>query len=64
MKEDAMGELCSMYGDEIRIQNFGRKYLKGKDLLEDLDVDGKIILEWILGKRSGKVWIRFMCLRI
>jgi hypothetical protein len=53
-----------MYGDEIRIQNFGRKNLKGRDLLEDLDVDEKIILEWMSGKRSGKVWIRFMWLRI
>jgi len=24
--------------------------LKGRDHLEDLDVDGKIILEWVLGK--------------
>jgi hypothetical protein len=24
--------------------------LKGRDDLEDLDVDGKIISEWILGK--------------
>jgi hypothetical protein len=24
--------------------------LKGRDQMEDLDVEGKIILEWILGK--------------
>jgi len=24
--------------------------LKGRDYLEDIGVDGKIILEWILGK--------------
>jgi len=24
--------------------------LKGRDLSEDLDIDGRIILEWILGK--------------
>jgi len=30
--------------------------LKGRDHLEDLGVDGKIILEWILGKQGGKVW--------
>jgi len=29
---------------------FWLKNLKGRDNLEDLDVDGKIILEWILGK--------------
>jgi hypothetical protein len=27
-------------------------------------VDGKIILEWILGKQAGKVWIGFIWLRI
>jgi hypothetical protein len=29
--------------------------LKGKDHSEDLGVDRKIILEWILGKHGGKV---------
>jgi hypothetical protein len=29
---------------------------KGRDLVEDLGEDGKIILEWILGKCGGKVW--------
>jgi len=27
--------------------------VKGRENLEDLDVDGKIILEWILGNRVG-----------
>jgi hypothetical protein len=30
--------------------------LKGRDHLEDLDVGGKIILEWILGKFGRKMW--------
>jgi hypothetical protein len=30
---------------------------KGRDHLEDLGIDGKIILEWILGKEGGKVWM-------
>jgi hypothetical protein len=37
--------------------------LKGRDRSEDLGVDEKIILEWILGK-GGKVWTGFVCLRI
>jgi hypothetical protein len=28
-----------------------------KDHTEDLDINGKIILEWILWKYSGKMWI-------
>jgi hypothetical protein len=35
----------------------------GRDHLEDLGVDGKI-LEWILGKEGGKVWAGFIWLRI
>jgi hypothetical protein len=48
------------YGYKI----FVEKNLKGKDLLDDLDVDGNIILEWVLGKWSGKLWIGFMWFRI
>jgi len=40
-----------MHGrDEKCIRNFGQKNLKGRDNMEDLGVDGKIILQWILGK--------------
>jgi hypothetical protein len=38
-----MGEMRNSY--EIWSEN-----LKGRDNSEDLDVDGKIILEWILGE--------------
>jgi hypothetical protein len=30
--------------------------LKERYYLEDLDVEGRIILEWILGKQGGRVW--------
>jgi hypothetical protein len=38
--------------------------LRGSDHSEDLCVDGKIILEWILGKwvwkvSAGFIWLRF-----
>jgi hypothetical protein len=36
---------------------------KGRDQSEDLGVDGKIILEWILEKKDGKMWPGFIWLR-
>jgi hypothetical protein len=43
---------------------FSSENPKGRDHSEDLDVDGKIILEWILGKQSGKLWNGCIWLRI
>jgi len=37
---------------------------KGRDHSEDLGVEGKIILEWILGRQGRKVWTGCMWLRI
>jgi len=30
--------------------------LQGRDDLEDLGIDGKIMLEWVLGKWGGEIW--------
>jgi hypothetical protein len=38
--------------------------LKGREYLEDLGADGKIILEWTLGKWVGKVWTECIWLKI
>jgi hypothetical protein len=43
---------------------FWLENLKGGGHLEDLVVDGKIILEWILRKQGREVWIGFIWLRI
>jgi hypothetical protein len=46
-----MGGTCSMHGSVKKsLQYFGWKKLKGRDHSEDLCIDGKIILEWILEK--------------
>jgi hypothetical protein len=37
---------------------------KGRDRLEDLDMGGRLVLQWILGILSLMVWIRFMWLRV
>jgi hypothetical protein len=50
-------------GDEKFLQNFGH-ILKGRDHSKDLHADGRIILQWILGKEGWKVWIGFIWLRI
>jgi hypothetical protein len=38
--------------------------LKGRDNSEDVGVDGKITLEFILRKQGGKVWTGCMWFRI
>jgi hypothetical protein len=38
--------------------------MKGRDHLEDLDADRKIILEWISEKQGGKVWTGFIWISI
>jgi hypothetical protein len=48
-------------GDEKCIQNCGRKNLKGRNFWDD--VDSRIILNRILERQTGKVWIGFIWLR-
>jgi len=43
---------------------FWLENLKGRDHSEDLDVDGRVILQWILQKYGGKLWTGFMWLKI
>jgi hypothetical protein len=51
IKESAMGGACSAHGrDEKCVQKFWFESLKGRDNSEDLVVDGRIILKWILWK--------------
>jgi hypothetical protein len=45
-------------GDLRNATKFSSENLMGRDHLEELGIDGKIILEWILGKCGGNVdWI-------
>jgi hypothetical protein len=45
---------------EIRTQ-FWSENLKGRDHLEDVGVDGRIILKWILRKWDVTVWTGCIC---
>jgi hypothetical protein len=39
-------------------------YLKESDYLEDLGVDRRVILKWMLVRQGVKVWIGFIWLSI
>jgi len=43
-----MGRACGMYGDRRRLYTFWFGNLRKADHLEDLGVDGRIILKMIL----------------
>jgi hypothetical protein len=45
-----MGGACNTHGKREMLTLFWLENLKGRDQSEELDVDGKIILEWILGE--------------
>ena len=42
----------------------GRRDLRERDKLEDLDVDGRVILKWICMKCDGTAWTVLLWLRI
>jgi hypothetical protein len=48
-----------------KIAHVGERRGRGKlDHLEDLDVDGRIILKCVLKKWDVRAWIGWICLRI
>jgi len=58
-----MGGSCSTHGrDEKCMQNL-LENLKGRNHSEDLGEDGRKILEWITGKRDGKMWTELIWLK-
>jgi hypothetical protein len=59
-----MGGVRSTRGREENALILRFESPKGRDLSEDQGVDGRIILECVLCKESGKVWTRYIWLRI
>ena len=43
---------------------FWPEYLKERDHLEDLSIEQRIILEWILKKWDEMAWTSLICLRV
>jgi hypothetical protein len=59
-----MGGTCSTHGEIRNAYEISVGKPEGKYHVEDLGVDGRIILERILGKLGGEVWIGFIWLGI
>jgi hypothetical protein len=59
-KEDKMGGACVTYGrEEISIQG----NVKETDHLEDLGVDGRIIIKLVLKKWDERAWTQLICFK-
>jgi hypothetical protein len=51
-------------GDRIGAYGVWRGDLMERDDLEELDVNGRIILKWILKTWDGKAWTGWLCLML
>jgi hypothetical protein len=58
-----MGGECSTH-DMKNVYNIVVEKPEAENHSEDLGVDRRIILEWIVGKQGGKMWIGFIWLRV
>jgi hypothetical protein len=51
-----MGRACSRYGAGEVHAGFWWRELRERDHMEDVGVDGRIILKWIFKKRGEEAW--------
>jgi len=59
-----MGGSCRLNGEMRNSYKILVGKPERKDYFEELGVDGKIILEWVFGKKVGKFWTACMWLRL
>jgi hypothetical protein len=60
-----MGVAYGTYGRQDRcVQDIGTGNLREKAHLENLGVDGKIILKWLFKKWDGELWTGLIWLRV
>jgi hypothetical protein len=60
IKKNEMGGACGAYGRQERCRVFWWGNLKERNPLEDLGVDGRVVLKWISKKWGGQAWSGFM----
>jgi hypothetical protein len=63
IKKDGMGGACGIRGRNKMRTSFWWVNLKKRDNLQDLGVDGSIILKLVTNTYSGRVWTGFNWLR-
>jgi hypothetical protein len=65
IKKNEMDRACGTYGGQKRsIQDFCGEIRSERDHMEDLSVDGRIILQWIFKKWDEGAWTGLIWLRI
>jgi len=64
IKMNDLDGACGMYGRKERcIQGFSGE-MRERNQLEDLGIDGRIILKWMLRKWGGGLWTGLIWLKI
>jgi len=64
IKRNGIGRACCTVGERRGTCRVWWEKLKERDDLEDLGIDGRIILKWIFKKWDGRAWAGLIWLRI